>query len=254
MHLTDFVLDYDSCQTVDHHRRREFAQIEQYSRRELPRLVRRELELRVRRSYSTIEERLRSELIDIVRDCQSEVFRSYRQANDSSKSSTHSTDGSGIIQPSMPIFGSSTLEEAASFDLSPTIAPPPRPSARVEPLTSLTESLHIQPSSNSFSSSECNSSSEYIDSGNPYMYRHPTRANQRDLFLATSLETFDTFGAGHGLAPAFQSWQSSLNSFEVPGNIADDLPPVAEYTNAVQRSDEQPNPSFYEPFNKANLD
>jgi hypothetical protein len=57
----------------------ELARYEQYLRRELPPAVRRELEHAVEREFSPIEERLESQLIDIVRDLQIQLFQSYTQ-------------------------------------------------------------------------------------------------------------------------------------------------------------------------------
>jgi hypothetical protein len=55
------------------------ARYEQYLRRELPPAVRRELEYAVEREFSPIEEHLKSQLIDIVRDLQIQLFQTYTQ-------------------------------------------------------------------------------------------------------------------------------------------------------------------------------
>lgn len=58
----------------------ELAQYEQYLRRELPPAVRRELEIAVKKEFSPLEERLKSQLINIVRDLQLQLFQSYTQS------------------------------------------------------------------------------------------------------------------------------------------------------------------------------
>jgi len=58
----------------------ELAQYEQYLRRELPPAVRRELEIAVEKEFSPLEERLKSQLINIVRDLQLQLFQSYTQS------------------------------------------------------------------------------------------------------------------------------------------------------------------------------
>ncbi|KAF2728720.1 hypothetical protein EJ04DRAFT_476937 [Polyplosphaeria fusca] len=55
----------------------EVARYEQFLRRELPAAVRRELENTVEREFTPLEERLKSQLIEIVRDVQLQLFQSY---------------------------------------------------------------------------------------------------------------------------------------------------------------------------------
>ena len=63
-------------------RSEEVLRIERFYRRELPRLVREELERRLLGSMSPVENELRSQMVDIVRDCQALAFRHYhRQGN-----------------------------------------------------------------------------------------------------------------------------------------------------------------------------
>lgn len=59
---------------------RELANYEDYIRRELPRVVRRNIEEAVRREMGPLESSLIGNLVGIVQDCQDMVFRSYRQA------------------------------------------------------------------------------------------------------------------------------------------------------------------------------
>lgn len=222
---------------ANHHRRHEFAQIEEYTRRELPRLVRRELELRVQRSYSTIEDQLRSELVDIVRYCQSEIFRSYRQANGSSQSSTPSLDKVDTINPTTPAPESYALAWPAHFDLSTTIASPRILDTPVDPLAGLAESLHLHPGSNSVSDSRYISSNEYIDPGLPFVYHHQSTVNRHELFLPSSFENFGNFTPGLGSVSSFsQGWKDDLNSLESLESVVDPLPPGRENNGHLPRS------------------
>lgn len=67
-----------------------------------------------------IENQLRSQLVDIVRDSQSELFRSYRQTGQLS-SEGHSTTSAGDQQQALPLD-----EEPPQFlDFSAFLAPPP---------------------------------------------------------------------------------------------------------------------------------
>ncbi|KAH0545448.1 hypothetical protein FGG08_000449 [Glutinoglossum americanum] len=56
----------------------EISSYEAFSRRELPRLVRRQLEAAVENEVQPIEEELKARLVEIVRDCQASVFLMYR--------------------------------------------------------------------------------------------------------------------------------------------------------------------------------
>ena len=76
----------------------ELSRYEQYLRRELPPAVRRELELALDRNLEPLEERLKAQLIEIVRDLQLQLFQSYTRhhnstggaVNEVTQSSTHS--------------------------------------------------------------------------------------------------------------------------------------------------------------------
>jgi hypothetical protein len=58
--------------------RGELANLEDYSRRELPRLFRSVLETAVNNEAQPIEGRLRGQLISMIRDCQERIFSNYR--------------------------------------------------------------------------------------------------------------------------------------------------------------------------------
>ncbi|KAH8747438.1 hypothetical protein F5882DRAFT_265966, partial [Hyaloscypha sp. PMI_1271] len=56
----------------------ELTSYEEYSRRELPRLFRDALEAAIADEAQPIEERLRSQLVGMIQDCQDRVFSAYR--------------------------------------------------------------------------------------------------------------------------------------------------------------------------------
>ncbi|OCK99731.1 uncharacterized protein K441DRAFT_673257 [Cenococcum geophilum 1.58] len=57
-----------------------FARYEEFLSRELPRHVRKELELAMDSELELIEDRLKSQLVDIVRDCQEKLFHIYQES------------------------------------------------------------------------------------------------------------------------------------------------------------------------------
>lgn len=63
---------------------RELANYEDYARRELPRLVRSNIEEVIRREMQHVEVSLISSLVQIIQDCQDMMFRSYRETQDNS--------------------------------------------------------------------------------------------------------------------------------------------------------------------------
>jgi hypothetical protein len=64
--------------TWESRREQEFDNYERYLRRELPRLVRQQLETAASEFSAPLENQLRGQLIEIVRDAQSQLFRQYR--------------------------------------------------------------------------------------------------------------------------------------------------------------------------------
>lgn len=60
---------------------RQLAYYEDYCRRELPRTVRAALEEIVHNESQPIEESIRNQLINIIRDCQDRVFSNYRSSS-----------------------------------------------------------------------------------------------------------------------------------------------------------------------------
>ena len=61
---------------------RELAHFEHFSRRELPKLVRRSLEIAVAEDVQLrmLEERLKNQLVDIIHNCQTQVFNLYQES------------------------------------------------------------------------------------------------------------------------------------------------------------------------------
>lgn len=64
--------------TWESRRSQEFDNYERYLRRELPRLVRQQLEIAASEASGPLENHLRGQLIEIVRDAQSQLFQRYR--------------------------------------------------------------------------------------------------------------------------------------------------------------------------------
>ncbi|ORY10733.1 hypothetical protein BCR34DRAFT_485248 [Clohesyomyces aquaticus] len=82
----------------------ELARYEQFLRRELPPAVRRELESAVERQFSPLEESLKSQLIEIVRDLQLRLFESYTQAR----------NAAGVASTDLPCATGASMEEKSS--------------------------------------------------------------------------------------------------------------------------------------------
>lgn len=70
----------------------ELERYETYLRRELPGRVRRELETRIDQALSPLEDSLRSELIDIVRDLQLTLFEEYKKVKDDTDETQEAVD------------------------------------------------------------------------------------------------------------------------------------------------------------------
>lgn len=105
---------------------RELADYEDYIRRELPSLVRRNIEERVRRETQPLEASLIATLVDIVREGQESLSRAYRQRSeslDSTQTSSHMPldiseapscpDGSQRVSTVMDQHGMNFLDEIA---------------------------------------------------------------------------------------------------------------------------------------------
>lgn len=83
--LTSIYVDYDYDLTLEQKTDNfpgstGFARYEEFLSRELPRHVRKELELAMDSELEPIEDRLKSRLVDIVRSCQEKLFRMYQES------------------------------------------------------------------------------------------------------------------------------------------------------------------------------
>jgi hypothetical protein len=102
---------------------RELANYEEYSRRELPRFFRSALEAAVNDEAQPIEERLKSRLVETIRDCQDRVFSAYRSAVASRMSPVLS---SSMMQSSPSAPSSSCLRLQEEGTTSPHLEKPRR--------------------------------------------------------------------------------------------------------------------------------
>jgi hypothetical protein len=108
-----------------------FARYEAYLSRELPRSVRRELEIAMERELGPIEERLKSQLEIIVRNCQERLFKMYQDAipsnNEGGNSNLVDNEIPCEARPSNSTDASSTLlaisttDELAAYHVPPQI-------------------------------------------------------------------------------------------------------------------------------------
>ncbi|CAI6336622.1 unnamed protein product [Periconia digitata] len=67
-------IEYQPCNSAQINETPNIAQFHEFSRLELPRLVRRTLEVAVEQEAQPLEEKLKERLVDIVRDCQSQLI------------------------------------------------------------------------------------------------------------------------------------------------------------------------------------
>jgi len=82
-----------------------FSLYEQFLRRELPRRVRRELESRIEERLNPIEEGLRGELVEIVRDLQLQLFEMYKSATASQSRTVELEADQTLLPPFLPGAG-----------------------------------------------------------------------------------------------------------------------------------------------------
>ncbi|KAH7399881.1 hypothetical protein BKA64DRAFT_467995 [Cadophora sp. MPI-SDFR-AT-0126] len=102
----------------------EFSQYEEFLARELPLVVRQQLEDAFRAAARPLENELRSQLVDIVRDAQSTLFRSFRQTTVSRGVVANSVpDGVEIDQAQTDFVDDQELPPI--FDFSAFFTPPP---------------------------------------------------------------------------------------------------------------------------------
>jgi hypothetical protein len=185
--------------------------------------------MRIKGSYSTVEERLRNDLVDIVRECQSKIFRLYRQTNGSSQSSTGSVDGSSAIQSPPTITENYAFEGPALFDLSTTTTAHSLHVTLVDPLANHPRSLYSHPIVNNSSDPQYMLSPEYLAPGQPYVGRNQSRDNDCNISSISSFDNVGTFSDGQETTTGFfDSWQNEIHNFEGVATMAD-APSAGDY-------------------------
>jgi hypothetical protein len=97
----------------------ELTRYEQFLRRELPNRVRQQLEVRIEQRFNPLEETLRTELVEIVRDMQLQLFEIYK--------SSRTNDPGSVIQDAGATSGENSSQQPATGP-----DPPPRPSLEEE--------------------------------------------------------------------------------------------------------------------------
>ncbi|KAF2191543.1 hypothetical protein K469DRAFT_697196 [Zopfia rhizophila CBS 207.26] len=105
------------------------ARYEQFLRRELPPAIHQELENAVEREFNHLEERLKSQLIEIVRNLQLQLFQSYTQTRNGNRHSRTVTQSAesipipGLSTPSNinPVSGATLEDQLASFEPPPPV-------------------------------------------------------------------------------------------------------------------------------------
>lgn len=84
LHMLTRNQDYDYPGTADAEQNgsptSEFARYEEFLRRELPTRVRQQLEVRIEEALNPVEESLRGQIVDIVRDMQLQLFEMYKSS------------------------------------------------------------------------------------------------------------------------------------------------------------------------------
>jgi len=88
----------------------QFAEYEEFSKRELPRLVRTELEKLVSTEMQPLEESLKSRLVDLIRECQQSISDKFKAAHTASQpAQTYATLSSETTGGTMPLLRNSEL-------------------------------------------------------------------------------------------------------------------------------------------------
>ena len=143
----------------------ELKQFDAYMSRELPRKVRKALEAAMERLIGPIEETLKNELENIVRNCQEALTRSYL---DTARSLASSSGPPGPVTPAQPAFipelgaYSSTIRAIGTAELSQYFLPPDAMQEPYPKMTDLTENNNNINLQASFSDSAYYSQSENV--------------------------------------------------------------------------------------------
>jgi len=99
----------------------QLTEYEQYLRLELPRLIRNQLEVTILGASEPLESQIRSQLVDIVRSCQSEAFRAYQSSARPQSPSPNAQTGSRDPVQSLE---SAAVSTDPPFDMSAWFEPP----------------------------------------------------------------------------------------------------------------------------------
>lgn len=136
----------------------QLAEYEEYCRRELPRIFRASLEEVVNNNTQPLEEQLRSQLIDLIRDAQDRVFSSYKSCSaittgtpttGAPSSSPQTITSSYLSQgfPTSPLRSQPTIgrSEDSSRARLPAFFQPPSPQNHLESVLDISD-RNIEPS------------------------------------------------------------------------------------------------------------
>ena len=127
----DFEADYDYSMKEEDSQvntSSDLESFEQYLKEELPKTVRRALEARVDQAVNPVEETLRDQIVDIVRDCQTQLFEDYRTSRTGmaspaargtislAKETGDDSDGEqDATQPGMAAVGSQSEQDHSEY-------------------------------------------------------------------------------------------------------------------------------------------
>jgi hypothetical protein len=171
--LLDYILEGPA--SLELIRSEEVLRIEQFSRRELPRLVRAELERRILGSMSPVENELRSRLVEIVRDCQSLLFRQYNHHEPGESSGSNPP---AIIQDVGSRESSGTVRGADFMGgVAPFLQPPPV-SDDVFPMSTMAVTANYRDCTPEFGGGPTASHRSQVDSAYASMTRSHTSQEQ----------------------------------------------------------------------------
>jgi hypothetical protein len=195
---------------------RQLADYDDYYRRELPRAVRAALEESVQVQSQPIEENLRNQLIDIIRDCQDGLFSKYKSLTGPESNITGnptSPRSSVIAQDSMASFAmAANVTSEPSFGGIAPFFQPPSPQvdlgSRLE-ASDLQESSLQNPRNTDLSDSGYNSSDVRIvpvthsssnnSHGNTFMLNCQSNSQPQPATGPAPIDAQDTWNTDNGL-------------------------------------------------------
>lgn len=210
---------------------REFADDDEYCRRELPRHFRAALEGIVHTESQPIEERLRSQLMAIIRDCQDRVFLTYREsattmrdeAQTKSENMNNSLVGSHTLQssPSNIIGRTGIQSDEQSRSAIPSISPLPSPG---NPPSSSLQLSQLDSCASSSTADKRSSDSGYGSNGSITTSTNAVsleNSNESADILNSLLNPYTEQQVALGNTTVFQPEASSET--EMPGNVTNNV-------------------------------